>query len=276
MLRISEKSFERLCTYITKTVGIKMPPSKVSMIQSRLLRRVRELGLGSLEDYCQHLFESPEDGDERMLFINAITTNKTDFYREPQHFRLLVSLLPELNRRRHGRGRLLVWSAACSSGEEPYTLAMVLANYGLSHPHFDFHILATDISTRVLATARHAVYARQLATPLPAELRRRYLLQARTDGGATVRVAPDLRRTISFHQLNLMDAHYPVHDMFDVVFCRNVLIYFDRPTQEAVIGRLCRNLKVGGYLFISHSETLSGLDLPLEAIGSSCYRRIQA
>jgi chemotaxis protein methyltransferase CheR len=277
-LRISQRSFSRLAQFVTGELGIKMPESKVSMIQSRLLRRVRELGLESIDAYCEHLFSTNGAEAERSHFINAVTTNKTDFFREPLHFRYLTgTALPQLERTRDlGRSRtLFVWSAGCSSGEEPYTLAMVLSEYAALHPPLRFQILATDVSTKVLQTARAGIYARQLIAPVPPELRRRYLLQARGEQ-CSVRVKPSLRESISFHQLNFMDADYCVREMFDVIFCRNVLIYFDRMTQQSVIAKLCRNLNPGGYLFVSHSESLSGLDLPLISLGSSCFRKHEA
>jgi chemotaxis protein methyltransferase CheR len=277
-LRISTRSLGQLTQFVTAELGIKMPESKVSMIQSRLQRRVRDLGLDSIDAYCEHLFSSAGAETERVHIINAITTNKTDFFREPQHFDFLTgTALPELMG--SGRGarerRIAVWSAGCSSGEEPYTLAMVLSEYALFHPPFEFRILATDVSTKVLQMAKDGIYARQLIDPVPEGLRRKYLLQGK-GGHGSVRVKTALRQSVSFHYLNFMDADYSVREMFDIIFCRNVLIYFDRPTQQAIIGKLCRNLNPRGYLFVSHSESLSGLDLPLESLGSSCFRKLGA
>ena len=280
-LRISPRNFGQLAKFITQELGIKMPESKVSMIQSRLLRRVRELGLRSIDEYCEHLFSPAETGEERIHFINAITTNKTDFFREPQHFKYLTeTVLPQLARpnRATPDRRLAVWSAACSSGEEPYTLAMILSEYAAGHPGFDFRILATDVSTKVLKLAKDGIYTAQQIGPVPRELRRKYLLHSMRKHGkgeqpSLLRITPALRGLVSFHQLNFIDADYRVREMFEVIFCRNVLIYFDRPTQEAVINKLCRNLIPGGYLFISHSESLSGLNVPLVSLRSSCFRK---
>jgi chemotaxis protein methyltransferase CheR len=270
-VRISPHTFGQMAEFITRELGIKMPESKVSLIQSRLLRRVRELGLQSIDDYRDHLFSPSETGEERIHFINAITTNKTDFFREPQHFKYLTeTVLGQLARSRRatpGRG-LAVWSAACSSGEEPYTLAMVLSEYAAGHPGFDFRILATDVSTKVLKVAKDGIYTAQQIGPVPREYRRKYLLHGKRQHGNAVepsllRITPALHGLVSFRQLNFIDADYRVREMFDVIFCRNVLIYFDRSTQEAAINKLCHNLIPGGYLFISHSESLSGLDVPL-------------
>ena len=275
-IRLSEQNYEKMAEFVTRELGIKMPKSKKSMVQSRLLRRVRQLGLQSLDEYSEYLFSSPQSTDERVHFIDAMTTNKTDFFREPKHFDYLTQkVLPELE----GSGvhklkkKITVWSAACSTGEEPYTLAMILSEYALPRPQFDFQILSTDISTRVLLTARDGIYSRHQIEPVPRDLRRKYLLNGKGENRSLVRVTPELRRRISFHRLNLMDEDYRVKQIFDIVFCRNVLIYFDRATQEAVIGKLCRNLAPGGYLFISHSESLSGLNLPLISVGSSCFQK---
>lgn len=274
-LRISAQTFGQLAQFVTAELGIKMPKSKVSMIQSRLQRRIRDLGLESLDEYCEHLFSTGHAEDERVHFINAVTTNKTDFFREAQHFKYLTgTVLPQFNRSQSGAGdrRMAVWSAACSSGEEPYTLAMVLSEYAYGHPPFQFRILATDVSTKVLQMAKEGIYSRQQIEPVPVTLRRKYFLQGKGEQ-PTVRIKASLRQSVSFHVLNFMDADYCVREMFDVIFCRNVLIYFDRSTQQTVIGKLCRNLHPGGYLFVSHSESLTGLDLPLDGVGPSCFRR---
>jgi chemotaxis protein methyltransferase CheR len=267
--RISPRSFHRLAQFVNSELGIKMPESKLPLVQSRLLRRVRELGLASIDDYCEHLFSPGGAESERVHFIDAITTNKTDFFREPQHFRVLTGkVLPLFD----AEPRIAVWSAACSSGEEPYTLAMILCEYAAAHPAFQFRILATDVSTKVLKAARDGIYGRHLIGPVPQDLRRKYLLQNKADR-SSVRVNQALRQSVSFHRLNFMDADYRVRDTFQIIFCRNVLIYFDRPTQQSVIAKLCRNLVPGGYLFVSHSESLAGLDLPLVSLGSSCFRK---
>jgi chemotaxis protein methyltransferase CheR len=245
------------------------------MVQSRLLRRVRDLGLHSVEQYGEYFF-ALANGGEREQFINAITTNKTDFFREPAHFDFLTSTaLPALARAGAGSfgGCLKVWSAGCSSGQEPYTLAMVLSEYALARPGFDYAILATDISTKVLEQARSGIYPEPQIAPVPPELRRKYLWRSRNRADALVRIVPELRRRITFHQLNFMDGDYRIRDIFDVVFFRNVLIYFDRPTQEAAIDKICRNLAPGGYLFVGHSESLAGLDVPVEPVHTTVFRK---
>jgi chemotaxis protein methyltransferase CheR len=267
--RLSARSFSRLAAFITSELGIKMPEAKLPMVQSRLMRRVRELGFDSVDRYTEYFFNSPDAADERIQFINAITTNKTDFFRESVHFDYLTgTVLPPL------AGRTVrIWSAGCSSGEEPYTLAMVLSEFAGRNRGFEFSIFATDVSTRVLDRARGGIYEEPQIAPVPSSLRAKYLLRSKDPARKVVRVVPELRRTISFERLNFMDPDYPIKTLFDAVFFRNVMIYFDRPTQEAVLNRICRNLNSGGYLFVGHSETLAGLNVPAAPVGPAVYRR---
>jgi chemotaxis protein methyltransferase CheR len=271
-LEMSEASVAQFCQLIVDTLGIKMNASKVPMLQGRLQRRLRDLAIDSLEQYREHLFGA-DGASELQHFIDAVTTNKTDFFREPQHFDLLTrKVLPELMPRGAGGRQCKVWSAPCSSGEEPYTLAMVLAEYASRNAGFDFAVLATDISSRVLAHAARGVYDEERIAPVPEALRARYLLRARDPRRSEVRIAPTLRAKVAFHQLNFMQSHYGVRDVFDVIFCRNVLIYFDKPTQQTVVRRLARHLRPNGALFVGHSESLTGLDVPFTPCGIAVYR----
>ena len=272
-MNLSNKSFGRFALYITSELGIKMPPSKITMVQCRLIQRARQLQLESIDEYAEHFFAT-SNVEEREHFINAITTNKTDFFREQEHFDYLVKhAIPHLCRGIDPRmSRLNLWSAACSSGQEPYTLAMVLNEYRANQGGPDFAILGTDISTKVLEHARKAVYAEVLLDPIPIELRRKYLLSSKNRSEAMVRVVPALREKVTFHQLNFMDEDYRLKDMFDIAFCRNVLIYFERDTQEAVISKICRYIKPGGYLFVGHSESLAGMDIPAKQVHTAIFR----
>ena len=272
-MQLSPKGFSRFAQYITDELGIKMPDAKISMIQSRLVRRVRELGLPSIEHYGEYLFAS-RNNEEREHFINAVTTNKTDFFREPEHFQYLTSVaLPSLEGTANYNSRYIrVWSAACSSGEEPYTLAMVLSEFVRQDRHSDFGILATDISTKVLQMARNGVYAETQIAPVPFEMRRKYFLQNKNQAERQVRIVPKLRQRVSFHALNFMSNDYLVKDSFYIILLRNILIYFDKDIQEAVVTKMCRYLNPGGYLFVGHSESLSGLNVPVLRVGTSIYR----
>jgi len=269
---LSAESYSRIVAFVTRELGIKMPDSKITMVKSRLGRLARQLGFDSLDRYAEYAFA---DNEEREHMVNALTTNKTDFFREPEHFAFLANeILPSMSSRiAHSRRSFKVWSAGCSSGEEPFTLAMVLAEYAMLQPGFEFAILGTDVSTRVLNVARAGVYAESQVQPVPQHLRAKYLLRHRNRAEGRVRVVSELRERVTFHQLNFMETDYPVLDTFDVIFFRNVMIYFDRAIQESVINKLCPHLRRGGYFIVGHSESLFGLDVPLTAVRASIYRK---
>lgn len=273
---LSDKDFNRLSEFIHSECGIKMPPAKKTMLEARLLKRLRSLGMTSFRDYCDYLF-SPE-GTERELvhMIDMVTTNKTDFFREPSHFDYLTqSALPELMRL-PGRGTrrgVMVWSAGCSTGEEPYTLAIVMSEFARACPGFGFSVLATDISTRVLDKAKAAIYEQERIESIPPDLKHRYFLRGKDKSKGLVRVAPELRALVRFRRLNFMDDDFGFREQMDIIFCRNVVIYFDRATQEVLINRFCRHLVPGGYVFMGHSETLHGLDIPLIQVAPTIYRK---
>jgi chemotaxis protein methyltransferase CheR len=267
-------NFARFAAFITSELGIKMPASKIEMVRSRLLRRVRDLKMASMDEYADFFFAS-RNAAEREQFVNAITTNKTDFFRENAHFDFLSKvILPNYiaGTPKH-RDTFRVWSAGCSSGEEAYTVAMLLAEFGSLHIGFDFAVVGTDISTRVLGKATQAVYLESQVGPVPPTLRNKYLLRGQGRSTGLVRIAPELRRKVTFQALNFMDEDYRMTNLFDVVFFRNVMIYFDKATQEQVLKRICRNLAAGGFLLAGHSESLAGLDVPLKCVKTAVYRK---
>ena len=267
---LSEKDFQGICELVRQACGINLGPEKRTMIEGRLTRRLRARNLDSYAEYCRYLF-SGKDQEELVLFINAVTTNKTDFFREPRHFELLTkTVLPELSSLRRP---ICVWSACCSTGEEPYTMAMVLSEYQQAHPGFSFRILATDISTDVLERATDAIYSAEAVKPIAIEMRQKYLLRSRERSDGRVRIAPELRHLVTFERMNLMDEDYSLDEEMQIIFCRNALIYFDRPTQEEIVGRLLRYLVPGGYLFIGHSENLNRMNLPVIQAAPAVYRK---
>lgn len=273
--RLTEGDFARLSRFIYESCGIKMPPSKKTMLESRLHKRVRALGMTSFTQYCVYLFSSEGQELETPRMIDLVTTNKTDFFRESDHFTYLVeTILPAWvhSSPEGGIRNFRVWSAGCSTGEEPYTLAMVLQNFAESCPGFDFHILATDISSRVLQTARLAIYAEARTAQVPLSLKKKYLLRGTAEQEGLVRVIPQLRKKVEFRWLNFMGDDFGIQEKFDIIFCRNVIIYFDRPTQEYLLRRFCGYLPAKGHLFLGHSETLSGLNLPLKTVFPTVYR----
>ncbi len=271
-----EKIFVRFSTFIQKELGIKMPEAKRTMLQARLQKRLRKLEMKSFEDYCEYVFSTRGMNEELPHMIDVVTTNKTDFFREPQHFDYLTGVIvPELIRS-HGTGtrkKAMIWSAGCSSGEEVYTLAMVLNEFCIRRPDFQFGIMGTDISTRMLKSAAMGIYTHERVEPVPLPLRKKYLLRSRDRKKDLVRIVPELRALTLFRRLNFMDNDFDMRQTMDIVFCRNVLIYFDRSTQENVLGRICRYLVPGGYLFTGHSETLNGLNVPLVQKTSTVYRK---
>ncbi len=273
---ISENLFSRLSAFIEAKCGIKMNPTKRTMVEGRLRKRLRTLKMSSFEEYCDYLFSPEGVRSERPFMIDAVTTNTTQFFREPHHFDYLVQkTLPEwLNNRGSAVGRRFqVWSAACSTGEEPYTLAMVLKEFQDKQPDFHFSILATDICTEVLNTARAGIYAEEKVQQISMQLKKKYLTRSRDKGKNLVRVSPELRALIKLQRLNFMDSNYGVKELVDVIFCRNVLIYFDRPTQEKVLNRLYKHLSPGGHMFLGHSESLTGINVPLVQEVATVYRK---
>jgi len=268
---LSADRFARLSELIYAETGIKMPRTKATMLEGRLRRRVRDTDTRTLDGYVDLLLADPHANGEIDHLINAVTTNKTDFFREPGHFDFLAdTVLPTIAA--EGQRRIRAWSAACSTGAEPYTMAMILDRFAQTSG-VDYGILATDIDTDVLETARRGIYPAEMVEPVPSVLRQRYVLGSRDRRAAQVRIAPALRAAIGFARLNLMDTHYPIGAAMDVIFCRNVLIYFDKPTQEKVVRRLCDCLRPGGYLFLGHSETIAGMDLPVKTVSYTVFER---
>lgn len=273
--KMTDSDFRKLSNYIYTEYGIKMPPAKRIMLQSRLQKRLRQLNITSYKEYIDFVFSKEGLQLEIFHMIDAISTNKTDFFREPSHFEFLKDhILPDYYATSRKGVPLRAWSAGCSSGEEPYTMAIVFSEFGLLNSGFDYSIFATDISTRMLKKGVNAIYAEERIAGIPLSLKKRYFLRSKDRTKKTVRVTPALRRKVSFKRLNFMAASYDVYETFDMIFCRNVLIYFDRETQEKVINKLCLKLKSGGYFFLGHSESIMNMNLPLKQVRPTVFRRI--
>jgi len=271
---LDNEDFLRLAAFIESYCGIKMPETKRSMMEGRLRKRLRDLGMRGFSEYCYHLFDGGGLEEEVVYLIDAITTNKTDFFREPKHFTHLVEkALPSL--RADGIDYpLRVWSAASSIGAEAYTIAMILDDYARSVPGFSFDIIGTDICTEVLDQACQAIYPLSMIETVPDQWRARYFMRSIAGTQPTIRVRPNVRSSVRFGRLNLMENFYPLDYKMDVIFCRNILIYFGRATQEAVLMKICQNLRSGGYLYIGHGESVTGMTLPLAPVSPSVFRRI--
>ena len=270
---ISNADFGRLRNLIYTQAGINLSPDKKTMLELRIRRRLRILNLNSYDEYCKYLFEGHGQRDELVHLIDVVTTNKTDFFREPDHFDYLTQkALPDLIARNESGRPVFVWSAGCSTGEEAYTLAMVLSEYAEGHTGFRFQVLATDISTTVLEKASLGVFNREAVQPVPPEFRRKYFMRSRDPKSNRLRVVPELRRLVEFRRLNFMDAEFGLPQKLDMIFCRNVIIYFDRPTQQRILQKLAAQLVPGGYVFVGHSESLHSMDVPLTPVAPALYR----
>jgi chemotaxis protein methyltransferase CheR len=272
--RMTDKEFSRFSEFIYKEVGIKLPPAKKTMIEARLQKRLRLLKIPDHQQYLAYLFSDRGMAEELRNLIDVVTTNTTDFFREPKHFEILAGRVVPQWIAENGSSRALdIWSAGCSTGMEPYTLAMVLTDYAEKTPGFRFSIMATDISTQALQTASRAVYDEDRVAPVPMPFKKKYLLRSKSKDKRLVRIVPELRRVVNFRRLNFME-ELDIKNPLDIIFCRNVIIYFDRETQERLFGKFCRVLRQGGYIFIGHSESLSGMDLPLEQVAPTVYRKV--
>jgi chemotaxis protein methyltransferase CheR len=272
---LSAQDFRRLRELVYSECGIQIGPERQTMLEGRLRKRLRSLQLDSAAEYCSYIFSGSGHPEEIPQLIDVVTTNKTDFFRESRHFDYLAGVaIPALLRNQNGTNRsLLVWSAGCSTGEEPYKLAMVLSQYAERNKAFRFRLLATDISTQVLEHAQRAIYKSELLKPVPAELRRKYVMRSKDRASPLQRIVPELRDLVEFRRLNLMDSDFGIEEAVDVIFCRNVIIYFDAPTRAGLLDRFQRQLRPGGYLFLGHSETLNGVDVPLTTVGPTVYRK---
>jgi chemotaxis protein methyltransferase CheR len=273
---LQEKHFTRLARLVEDHSGIRLPPAKRTMVEGRLRKRMRALGLSRLEEYGAAIFEGGKLNDEFPHLVDCVTTNKTDFFREPDHFDFFrkVALPALLENKRYADGSLKFWSAAASIGAEAYTIAMVAAE-SLGVVGRPFTVLGTDISRDVIRQAQRAIYPEAMIEPVPMALQQRYVMRSVNAARREIRIVPELRRLTKFQHLNLMDASYPVDRGIDVIFCRNILIYFARNTQDAVLRRLSSHLRKGGYLILGHSESLAGTEQSLlRQVAPTIFRRV--
>ena len=269
--KMSRRTFLKYSSFIHKELGIKMPIVKLTMLQSRLSKRLKITGYSSFEEYYNYVFSPEGKKNELFNMIDVVTTNKTHFFRESTHFNFLTEkVLPQLTA---STRKILLWSAGCSTGEEAYTLSMVIGNHlDKNFPGFNFSILATDISCRVLDKAKLGEYTTEQIESVPLELRKKYLLRGRNNKNGYIKIKPFLKSHIKFERLNLLSGNYNFTGNMDIIFCRNVIIYFDKDTQKRVISQFCRNLNPRGYLFLGHSETLNDPGLPLYQVAPTVYR----
>lgn len=272
--KLSAEAYRTLAALVYQHSRIRLGPDKQSMLANRLRKRLRTLGLTCYNDYCGVL-HSAQGPDEIEQLVDLISTNHTRFFREPEHFSFLTArILPDLVSRLASEGRpLTIWCAAASSGEEPYTLAIVLSEYFRDHPSVEWQIEASDISHRMLEHAEQGIYPLDSQHALAPELLRRYFQRGVNVRTGKCRVKAELRHRVRFQRINLFQGEYPVAREQHVIFCRNVMIYFDPPSRATLVQKLTRQLAPGGYLFIGHSESLMGIPHELEPVRQSVFRK---
>ena len=271
--RFTDRDFTRIRALVSQHTGIALSEAKREMVYSRLVRRLRALRLESFEHYYT-LLEAGDAG-ELVQFVNAVTTNLTAFFREAHHFdALAATLLPELMRNQARNRRLRLWSAGCSTGEEPYSIAMVVQETLPAAENWDVKILATDIDSNVLSTASRGIYSEERLSGISRPRLQRWFRKGTGANAGLVRVVPELQALISFRQLNLMHA-WPMRQPFDVIFCRNVVIYFDKATQRRLFDRFANGLDRAGYLVVGHSESLFNITERFALLGKTIYRKRQ-
>lgn len=268
---LRDKDFRKIVELVMNTAGIVLSEKKRPFIQGRLGRRLRALGMQDFRQYCS-LLETPDGDDERSNLINAITTNHTSFFREPHHFTYLArTILPKIVNEGKDQRRLRIWSAGCSTGEEPYTIAMTLREQASLLSGWDVKVLATDLDTNVVAHAAAGIYDAERVEDVPSSLRKRFVTEL---PGGKVQMNDELCSLITFAPLNLLQP-WPMKGPFDIIFCRNVVIYFDKPTQRKLFDRYAEILKPDGSLFIGHSESLLNVTDRFDLVGRTIYRRIK-
>ncbi len=271
-LEIDKREFEAFRELIYKESGIKLSDHKKALVQSRIARRCRILHIDTFPDYYNYLVDHYEQ--EKIEFINAITTNKTDFFRENQHFDFMRDVvLPDFEK--SGRRKLRIWSAGCSTGEEPYTIALTVHEYFKNKKKPDIKILATDIDTRVIDTARKGIYDFERIREIDLSLLKEYFFMGKGENAGLFRIKDILKNYISYRRLNLMDASYPMKGHFDIVFCRNVIIYFEKEDQAKLFQKIHRYMLPGTYLFIGHSENISTFATGFKLVGNTIYQRVE-
>ena len=266
-VELNDGQFKKVSQIVYRICGINLKEGKEALVRARLMKRVRALHLGSIDAYIKYI-ESDEGVGELTSMVDAMTTNKTGFFREAEHFNFLrEKILPEIK-----GSKMRFWSAACSSGEEPFTLAITLRESITNIDARDCLILATDISRRILEKARLAVYGQDSIRDLPVPLIRKYFNRITNGADPTFQIKDHIRGLVRLAYLNLMDP-WPMKGPFNVIFCRNVMIYFDRSTQQTLINRFWDLLAPGGYLFVGHSEGLSGVSHKFNYVQPATYRK---
>lgn len=273
---LTDSEFNELVRIIYDKTRIQMSEHKRALVTSRISKRIRALNMSSFKEYIDYLKGAPDE--EVTNFINAVTTNKTDFFRENKHFEYMkTTFLPNWEKSyKEGKvNNLRIWSAACSTGEEPYTISMTLHDYfGERFNHYDIKILASDIDTNVLSHACAGIYKEETVEAIQTNTLKKYFLKGTGNNAGLYKVKNILQKCISFRQLNFKDEDFDIHTKFDLIFCRNVIIYFDKEFQKELFNKFYRYMKEDSYVFIGHSETLFGISDLFKYISSNIYKKI--
>ncbi|HNW81904.1 MAG TPA: protein-glutamate O-methyltransferase CheR [bacterium] len=270
-ISLSDAEFEKLRELVFKVSGISLAETKKELVVSRFTKRVKALKLQNFSEYYD-LLVSSSGFSEIQNFINSITTNKTDFFREAHHFDFITStFIPQIIA--SGKRVVRVWSAACSTGEEPYTIAIVMAKHLVEPYNIPVKILATDIDTSVLKTAARGVYESGVLNTVPEEYMKKYFLRGKGDSLGLFKIKDEIKQMVTFKQLNFIAPEYPITSTFDMIFCRNVIIYFNPETKKLVVNRLFRYLNDGGYIMMGHSEALFNMIDGLVYLKNTIYQK---
>ena len=276
MPALTDSEFAELVKIIYDKTRIQMSNHKRALVTSRLSKRLRALHMDSFREYIDFVKNAKDE--ELTNFVNAVTTNKTDFFRENKHFEYMKStFLPDWEKNfKAGKVKnLRIWSAACSTGEEPYTIQMTLHEYfGSNYDRYDIKVLASDIDTNVLAHGRAGIYREESVDPIQDNILRKYFLKGTGDKDGLYKVKDILKKNLFFRQLNFKDEDFDIHTQFDLIFCRNVIIYFDKEFQKELFNKFHRYLKEDGLVFIGHSETLFGVSDKFKYVASNIYKKI--
>lgn len=277
-LKISDKEYNLLVALIYDRSGINLGSNKKELVKARLNKRIKALNLNTFKEYYEYVVK-PEGEDELVEMLNAISTNVTSFFRENSHFDFMTKkALPEIVERKtkSGEKRIRIWSSACSTGEEVYTILITVLEYIKDPRGWDIKVLGTDISTKALALARNGVYDKEKISNIPGLLVSKYFDIHEEKGEKYYKVKEEVQRMGMFTRLNLMDKVFPFRNKIDIIFCRNVMIYFDKQTQTEVVKKFEKYLDEGGYLFIGHSESLIGMDIKkLKCMQTAVYKKIE-
>jgi chemotaxis protein methyltransferase CheR len=273
---ITGREFHRFQELIYREAGIWLSPAKTPLLVGRLAKRLRQHGLKSFKDYYNLVVESPQ---ERVQMLDAITTNETQFFREPQHFKLLETRIFSKWRAEAAAGRrgrhIRVWSAGCSTGQEPYSLAMIMLDHFPAQAGWEIEIVATDLSARVLDIAKSGIWPAEKAAEIPPEYLKAFMLKGFGEQAGKIKAAPEIGRLIQFLRVNLNESTYPFSGKFDLIFCRNVLIYFDQRSREQVVRRLADVLSPDGYFFVGHAESLHTLRAIFSSVIPTVYQLVR-